>query len=294
MRVSRIALYLTALVINVSAIGTTWGQNIGVAYFGLLSPHFPCAIGMKVFDGVPHPALATLYGTFGNDPTCLRTWFSTVGARPHTLEIHLSNEACRRNKRCDKDELLGKLSVKELNTRLIARNPEVLAKITRRVKEVQSLLAPFERGNGEYILSTGLEDNFSDDAFRVVLETIRGVWPHKIVRSPVGSPPASQRGAADYLEAHGASPTFESGTPCIANLDGQDMDFPHRKALTKNKVSWEGVQRFLAENRVRCRVTFLWSAPWQGIRSDTFAPPRDRELLVSDADATAIKSLLVP
>jgi len=64
-----------------------------------------------------------------------------------------------------------------------------------------------------------------------VLELVRAEWPYSIVRNPVGALKDRSPLGAEYLELHGAKPGFAANQPCIANLDGEDMAFPHRRAV---------------------------------------------------------------
>ena len=268
------------------------GQNVGLGLFALLSPKFPCTTALSAFNNSAAPTLAVLWGTFGEDTQCLAMWFDQLKGRPHLLEIHLSNEACRRNNRCYESDFLPRLSVSQLNKRLESGDDEIISRYTTRIIAIREAIAPFIRGNGEYLLSTGLEDNFSEGAYRKVLALVQENWPHKTVRSPVGDPSRRRSDSATYMEGHGATPQFKDNVQCIVNLDGDDMHFPHRAAVTRRSVSWEGSQQFVARYQQKCRATFLWAAPWQGIIGDTFIPPLDRELIVSREDVAAVQRLL--
>lgn len=282
---------VTSLILAFSAANCS-AQNVGLGLFALQSPTFPCESALRAFSSSESPTLAILWGTFGGDNRCLERWLRDARNRPHLLEVHLSNEACRRNKRCSESDFLPSLSVAQLNARLEQKDARILQSYAMKVREIRNTLAPFMTERGEYLISTGLEDNFSDAAYGMVLETVRANWPHKVVRSPVGDPRRRDRAGADYLEGHGATPQFNGETPCIVNLDGDDMHFPHRSATLRNNRSWEEVLKFVETFSKKCRATFLWAAPWQGVSDATFSRPLDRRFVLSNEDVEAVKKLL--
>lgn len=267
-------------------------QDIGLAFFAMPSASFPCEAALVPFQRSPRPTLAILWGTFGKDTSCLKKWSEQIVGRPHFLEIHLSNEACRRNKRCGESDFLPSYSVSQLNRKLEARDPEVLSQYRTLVKEVTAALSPLFKENGEYVLSTGLEDNFSTKAYEAILATVKEEWRHKVVRSPVGSPSKVKLLSGDYIEGHGPSPVFRDGEKCIANLDGDDIVFPHRKAGTSRIISWDALPGYVKTYSSRCRATFLWAGPWQGLHSDSFTPPLDRKYTVTSEDMNALAPFL--
>jgi hypothetical protein len=256
------------LFFSVVPLYPVFSQDVGLAFFAMPSPKFPCEAALAPFKESDRPALA------------------------HLLEIHISNEACRRNKRCLESDFLPHVSVAQLNRKLEARDTEVLSHYTALIQEITSSLSPLFKERGEYLISTGLEDNFSTKAYDSLLATVKEAWPHKVVRSPVGSPSKVKLLSADYIEGHGPAPTFREGEKCIANLDGDDIVFPHRKAGTSRIIHWEALGEYVRTYSSRCRATFLWAGPWQGLHSDTFIPPLDRNYMVSDEDMKALRPFL--
>lgn len=260
------------------------------------APTFPCDSALAAFEpGGNITGLAVLWSTFGSDTACLTRWARRMQQLdvPHLLEIHLSNETCRRakNRKCSDAELSPTLSVAEYNRALAARSAKVIEPLRARIVEIAQVVSAFNTPTLELILSTGLEDNYSREAYAVVLETVRANWPHKVVRNPVGALRDTAKLGADYLEIHGVSPEFSANEPCIANLDGVDIVFPHRQSPTRERVSWNAVKNYVRSYQPRCRVTFFWSAPWQGLFSDRFPNPSERTFKVSEADIAAIRSV---
>jgi hypothetical protein len=267
-------------------------KDIGVAYFALLSPQFPCADALKIFDEGAEPALAILWGTFGTDTSCLRKWFETASEKPHTLEIHLLNGPCIRNKRCEDSEIGAGLSPKELNRLLEKEDEKLVNTIVNRIKEISTAVKRFARPGDELLLSTGLEDNYSPSAYQVILRLVKENWPYKVVRNPVGNLRDKSYAGADYLELHGANPSFAPDDRCIANLDGTDISFPHRPGIPPKPISWKETKAYVDRYSGQCRLTFLWAGAWQGLLGGSFKAPTARALQVDGRDLELIKGLL--
>jgi|GEM_PF-2782556 len=267
-------------------------KEVGLAYFSLLSPRFPCDRALSVFEAGVRPVLATLWGTFGDDTSCLARWFQTSPEKSHTLEIHPWNGPCIRNKRCESHELGAGLSTKEFNRKLEQGDEQLTRAITERVREIKAAVEKFARPADELILSTGLEDNYSPAAFERVLRLVKESWPHSVVRNPVGDLKKKGYAGADYLELHGSEPQFSSDDRCIANLDGTDMHFPHRSGLGPDAISWQKANEYVKRYSQRCRLTFVWSGAWQGLFGGQFQPPSARTFRVDEQDLRQVREML--
>jgi lysophospholipase L1-like esterase len=267
-------------------------KEVGVAYFSILSPHFPCAQALSVFETGAGPALATLWGTFGKDTRCLAEWFKTAPEKPHTLEIHPWNGPCIRNKRCESDEIGAGLSIKEFNRKLEQGDEQLIRAITERIREIKAAVEKLARHSDELILSTGLEDNYSPAAFENVLRVLKEHWPYKIVRNPVGDLKNKEYTGADYLELHGSDPMFGPEDRCIANLDGTDINFPHRAGVDPQPISWQKAKEYVERYSKQCRLTYVWSGAWQGLFGRSFQPPSARSFKVEQRDVEMVKQLL--
>ena len=101
-------------------------DNLGVAYFAIQHPKWPCAQSLKVFDGIKVPKMAILWNTFGTSNSCLKTFLDDP--REKSLEIHLINEPCHRNKRCGPYEFLSGISLDEYRGKL-AKKPSIMPAI---------------------------------------------------------------------------------------------------------------------------------------------------------------------
>lgn len=299
MKSFRSAIFYLGLVV-IGAAGThALAQERGVALFAMMSERFPCEQGLKFFEpGADITALSILWSTFGNDPRCVTEWAAKMAksGRKHTLQIHLSNETCRRakNRKCSEAELSSGMSVSKYNRALESLDPAAIGALELRIKEVREFADRIKTPSMELILSTGLEDNFSLAAYKVVLERVRANWPHLVVRNPVEFNRQRDQLSADIYELHGPNPPFLEGQKCIANLDGVDIVFPHRRSPTSERVSWKDTVSYLERYRERCRIAFLWSAPWQGLHSDKFPLVEQRRFVVSDEDVAAIRGIVQP
>lgn len=267
-------------------------KNVGVAYFSILSPKFPCAQALSVFETGAEPALATLWGTFGKDTSCLAQWFKKAPEKRHILEIHPWNGPCIRNKRCEPHEIGAGLSAKEFNRKVEQGDEELIRAITERIREIKASVEKFARTSDELILSTGLEDNYSPAVFEKILRLVKENWPYKIVRNPVGDLKKRGYAGADYIELHGHKPAFDPNDPCIANLDGTDINFPHRPGTDPEPISWSEARTYVERYSKQCRLTFVWSGAWQGLFGKIFQPPSARSFKVEEADVARVKELL--
>lgn len=266
-------------------------QDLGVAYFAMQSPKFPCKEAMTVFDDGLPLSTAVLWGTFGTETACLDTFLRLHPSQPRVLEIHFSNEACRRNNRCAGTDYLPQLSVVKYNEVLESKDTATIDSIRERVKQIRGFVKAYENARTEFILSTGLEDNFTEAAFVEILAAVRSEWPHRIVRSPVGTLKRPSFTGADYIEQHGSRPRFPKKARCLANLDGTDLSFPHRPSDQKNRIEWNTFNEYVNEFGPRCRLTFAWAAPWQGIFGANFVQPADRNFLIDPKDVAELREL---
>lgn len=244
--------------------------EIGMSYFAIQHPRFPCREALRVFRGVEHPALAILWGTFGEDNDCLRAWFRQSRNKPHTLEIHLTNEACVRNRRCREGEISG--------TR---------RELVKRVRSILKVLLPVKNERTRLLLSTGLEDNFSRREFRRRLKIIRSVWPYEIVRNPLYGEYFS---GADLLERHGLYVPI--ARPCVFNFDGHNVGNGNGHGRYRPRVTRSEVRAILSRAR-RCDLAFLWEANSQGLYGGkNFTDPRARSFGISAGDVRHLNELM--
>ena len=163
-------LLLSLLNITQNASGNVLGQ----AYYAIQNKTFPCERSLKVYDDVKKPALMFLYGTFGDDLSCVEK-FIKMNKKDKQVYIHFSNECCRRNKTCKKGELLKNVSVNDLNKRLEKKDKNTLKKYENRMDEILLFIDKMqkENPNTSWYISTGLEDNYTLRAKKVVYNKLR-------------------------------------------------------------------------------------------------------------------------
>lgn len=277
--------------------------RIGLSAFGIFSENFqgrPCSILLETIRHSDRPAIAALYKTFGTNTACIeRFWRKTSEwGKTHVTEIHFSNEAGRRSGLLDKDDFVRSADV-ETYTSLLEAMPEWLdAAIRERTREIVALIQP-GLSNGSFILSTGLEDNFSNLAWDNIYAIIRQEWPYEIVRSPALSayiveqqfvPPAGIR-----MESHGYSRRLDQ-QGCIGNGDGQDLDFLQnagRNFRNAKAATMRSVKNWIRRGVRNDCILFLWAGKWQGFfqDGDRASAPLKREFVMHRNDIPVIREL---
>lgn len=254
----------------------------GLSAFAASHNGFPCATYIELTKSLPRPAIATLYGTFGESSNCIRKVLNEIKDRPHLLEVHLSNEACRRHKRCKGGELLPRLTVAAYEKGLKRGSRLVQKAVTRRVKQVARYINQVSHPLTLVVVSLGLEDNLSGQAAAKLAGLVRPHLPDWVllVRNHVGET-AEAPTVTDISEAHGSSASF-SGTCGIQNLDGTSV----------YSVTDQG-RGFVAGGRQReCLASFLWLGRLQGITKLQFVDPLKRKFYLTSGDVGLIKELL--
>lgn len=237
---------------------------VGFSSFAALSPKFPCSKFLRIANKAEHPAMAVLHGTFGANYDCVNRFIEENRDRPHLVEVHLLNGACRRANRCYEGEIYPRTSVAEFNRKLEARDRDLLSKIIDRVVVV--FLALNANDKTTLVMTTGLEDNYSREAFEVMYETIARRWHFEIIRSPVGSSCSS---SLPDCESHGVFPDRRAR---IQNQDGDDLPLQDDRRWLDSCLSGASLS------------CFLWSGRAQGIFGPVFTKPRRRIFEITNRD----------
>lgn len=261
------------------------GEWKGVAYLAS-SAYSPtqCTVALRAFRGVDRPILATLWGTFGEKNICVERFLRQNIGRPHALEIHFSNEAGRRNRRLGSGELLREYDVRAYNRALTRGTAK--RRISGRLADVQRFLSSYANSNSQVFISTGLEDNFTDRAYRAIYQQLKEAFPkYSIVRSPL----RNTRLFHHAIELHGTRPKFPRGK-CIASLDGIDIDLSGQRGTNDHRISRSEVRSYLGRYRNCTRL--LWWDAQQGISRKRFIKPRSRNFNIRVQDVDAINRLL--
>ncbi len=248
----------------------------GFAAFAAMNPRFPCNAYLRSQETAKRPAMAIVWGTFGYSPECVARYLERFRDRPHLLQIHLSNEVCRRNKRCRENEIEPKLTMRQYNQLLDRRDPNIINQLLERLQLIRAFTNTVKNGNTTLILSAGLEDNYSASAFRNLLGLLREEWPGMISRNPLR--PSAGRMGADFIEAHLLNYDFQ-GEPCIATQDGVAGSFAHSA-------------QFILNYHQQCMATILWRNNSQGAGQRVWRAPLKRAFSIREKEVTEIQKLL--
>lgn len=247
----------------------------GLAAFAAMNPRFPCDAYLRSQSSAPRPGMVVVWGTFGYDATCVARFIERFSDRPHLLQIHLSNEVCRRNKRCKEFEVRPHWNIRRYNQALDSKDSQLFAELTARVQFIRHFVETLQTSNTTVVLSAGLEDNYSISAFRNLLELLRAEWPGLISRNPLR--PESGRLGADFIEAHLLDYDF-NGEPCIATQDGVLGSFRHSEQFIRNFSN-------------QCFATFLWRAETQGAAQRVWTPPLKRKFRLGERQVRELRTL---
>jgi len=222
--------------------------------------------------------LPTLHGTFGEDEGCIHRVLAVHRLKSIIVQVHLTNETMRRRRRSQRGEgeMLTHMSIAELNAGLEAHDSLVLDAVRNRTAEVLAKQRELGTPNTRWILGVGLEDNYTDRAAEVMVNTVREVWPYEVSRNPLKG---SYRAGADFIESHSTARRKGFAPPCLANEDGR---------LNSTKAS----EKFL-KTYGDCLAVALWDKDHQGANpGGSFKLPRLRTFKFTNADMKKYKRIL--
>lgn len=246
----------------------------GLSAFAAMNEKFPCDRYLAIVNQSERPAMSVLWGTFGFDPRCVMAFTASNAHRPHLVQVHISNETCRRNRVCGAGELMGHLNVRKYNKSLQFPQYDVIKALVERVEEIKSFIGWMGNPNTTWVLGTGLEDNYSNGAYNIVEFVVRRHWDGLISRNPLKG---RARGGAEFLEKHGNGASFR-GAPCIANEDGA------RNNLSKSRV--------FMRKHAGCFASYLWRESHQGRINGKWVPIEARDYVIPDEDLAGLGALL--
>ena len=249
----------------------TFPRFVGLSAFSGLSYDFPCSEYIQAMSKVPNPIMPVVYGTFGTDFSCVSNFIQLQ--KESIVEIHFSNEACRRNNRCYEGEFAAELPVKGYNAALEENDPAILHAIRLRLIDLVAVAVSLSDVNPAvtWILSTGLEDQFTPLAYSNLHAEIARSWPYEIIRSPLDDNALG----SSLTEHHGVQ--VPCNTTTIASNDGDPLNVSESAAF--------------ATNHRDCKATILWQSNLQGI-SGEFTRPRDRTFRITSEDNLAWEAFL--
>lgn len=277
--------------------GTAHAEFRGVSLFAINSySHKQCSIALTGFKGIERPMVAMLWKTFDSRRNwqCLKRFIKSQAEKEHAVEIHFSNEAGRNNRRLAAYEFLPHLTTNEYNAALARRRGPTIKAIKRQARQISRLMAAEGSELTTWFVSTGLEDSFSDSAYRQIAITLKNELPPEtfLVRSPRRTHEKRiDRTYVDIIELHGSSPKYTTTSYCISNNDGTDIDFTGRAGALDSRIQAAQVPTYIRRARNNnCNILLWWSGP-QGITS-RFRYPRDRTFVLDPENFNFINHLL--
>jgi len=259
--------------------------DVGVSAFAMLHSKFPCEDYLRLFRYSPVAFTSILIGTFGNNKRCLKKFLRLK--KKKIVQIHVSNEAGRRNGKLLAGELLPQYSISQYGKAWEGLSPKAINSLLLRVEPYASLTKDYP--DVEWLISDGLESNDSITAAKNRIATLRKKWPHKIVHAPLHARRKWRDTGADAIELHGLSPKLSM--PCISNLDGADIDFKDGRGSATRGISADEVPSYIRKYKHRgCKVLLWWSS-LQGTRQG-WKPPFEREFKIFSEQSSSVKKWL--
>lgn len=240
--------------------------------------------------------VAVLWRTFDSPRNwlCLRRFIKRNTARRHAVEIHFSNEAGRNNRRLAAYEFLPHLSTAQYNSALARGKRSTVGAIKRQARQISKLISAESGELTNWFVSTGLEDSYSDAAYKRIAAILKSELPPEtfLVRSPRRTyEKRIDRNHANGVELHGDSPEYTRAGNCISNNDGTDIDFAGRARPNDGRIQASEVLTYIGRARNNnCHVLLWWGGP-QGI-TGRFRYPRDRAFVLDPKTFNFIKHLL--
>lgn len=264
-------LLLLFVILPSVALANPCDQYRGASAFPAMSPNYPCEQLLRLDDRACKPAISILWQYFGDDPTCPAKFTARYADKPHLVQFHFSNEACRKSGSCFKARsYLPGFSERKLSQALEVMEPLTRQGIHDRTAEIRTLAEQIRTPFTEFALSAGLEESLSSRGRANLIAAIREVWPEVAI--------VTFHGGGDLVEYHNLSGSTRR--VCFANEDGM-------KTTKASKTS-----KFF-KKYARCRAVFAFREAWQG-RIGNFhgVDPRDRHFVISDRDVKELGDVL--
>lgn len=272
-----VRLWLLAVVTVLSSAQPAFSQFVGVSAFAALHPNYPCDALLAATDHAEHPAISVLHGTFGEDYSCIAKFAARNSYRPHLIQVHFSDETCRRNNNCFDGAFFGDISVSEYSRELENPGSHLYIWVGHRITTIRAAVEALGNPNTILLLSTGLEDNYTQLAYRNLSGFLSLFWPYLINRNPLKY--ATPAPYTPYVERHGSGVRF--GVPYgIVNEDGS------------YGLSEKSSRAFLKRNE-GALLRLLWRPEHQGRPDSGKFPgnPKERTFQFSSEDVSMFARL---
>ncbi len=236
----------------------------------------PCTELLRSLEKSSAPAIAVLWGTAGEDSTCIWRFAEHFRDRPHLIRIYLFNLTWM-----DGDgewfpgDLYRGFTGHTLSQAFRSRDAGVIAALTQRASDVANALASVSSENTEFRFTLALEDVLDPDAANIAAKIAEGILLQNVDLNPL----VSSTSTGDRVkEVHGASASC-SGQAQVASLDGSHLEFEEMLAWLKQTHD--------------CKEQYLWIYKHQGLCLENgrvrrcVKDPRARKLSFSEADQLA-------
>jgi hypothetical protein len=264
-------------------------NNLGTGYYGMLSDNWNCDAVLKADEKRKDIKLSVLWNTFGNNTACLAKYLSTKSVS--SLEIHLINEVCVRHNSCGSYEFLSGLTASQYNSLLISKDSSLVTKLQNYISKPSAFITSALSSSTQCYINPGLESNLTNKAAKNLIEIVKPYFPQcKIVWNPVWSPGKKITPIeGTVLEQHYRGLSYTMPSPCIFNLDGEDISYPSRPAILPQNISSSDL-KVIAQNFKNCDLNFFWIAEYNGLTSGSVLDPRVRTAFPSTAIAELVVS----
>ena len=286
------AIILLTLAVNLSASAESIGLHVNPAR-GLTDAQ--CNYILGAYKGVKTPKLSFLWKTFDRGAgKCPARFVEKFKDREHWLFIYLTNETCRRAPRfCETGREIGAhYRYPEMSRRLQRRDAKLLSQLRRRASAISRYVSTILASNTKIAIVYGLEDDWTNAAYKVVKETVDPLLPDNAIK--IRNPNAKDAKGralygADFIELHPLESDFRDA-PCVFSNDGVDVDLGGSYRPLHDPLSVSTMLGVLGEAKRSCNHGFLW---WNNQAvGDKFIRPSRRNFRVNREDSVVINSIL--
>lgn len=273
------------------------GQGIEIAHFAAQGYNkTQCKIALDGYTGIKNPTFSFLYGTFKRSGDCPKEFIRRFKNKPHSIKIYGTNETCRRGNRFCSSHKEANPGYRAANysAALETNTGVVISGLRKRVRDLRTWIDRHTEPRTRVYVVTGLEDDFTEKAYRVVVgEYRRGLLKKDfkrviIVRNPNGSNANnfSSRGS-EFIELH-ALRSYFGGRRGIWSNDGYDIRFG--RGYLNPSISTNSLYTYARQYSTGgYRVQIWWNT--QGIERGGYLKPDHRIFNVNRGDVEVVNQL---
>lgn len=249
--------------------------SLGLCIYPIQAETFPCAKIKKfiVANQVKH--ISILWGTFGDDNSCLETIINTGVVK--SVYIHTTNETCRR-KQCFKGEVLKRYNAKQYNELIQTNWPYARKKLKKRIDNILAFTTQYPEI--KWLYSTGLEDNFNTKTYGIIYKYYKRRLKNasKIVRNPIRSAPYY-----GTIELHSSRNSCKS-RDCIYSNDGTGISEIDRD-YSGPKSDYRDLRKEFGKSK-----SYVWWGRIQGLTRN-WVRPSDRRFRFNRSDKFILEEI---